>query len=139
MSALARGDRVVITQFIRRGDDSDISELDGWLVAMTDRTVTIATTPDWQELVFEEDYFTATYLLSDVIVSPFALSDAESGRAEILLIIAVVGLVLFAIGTIGALGGHGGQAWLMLAGAWLVVVPFIVALFMGAKQEDHRS
>lgn len=139
MSAFSRGDRVVVTEFIRRGDDSDIDELDGWLVQMTDRTVTIASSPDWEHLEFEKDYFTATYSLDDVIVSPFALTAAESGRAEILLIFIVIGLVLMVVGAIGALGGHWAQAWLILYGVFVAGTPFGIALFMGAKQGEHRS
>ncbi|MFD4111646.1 hypothetical protein ACFWWU_36645 [Streptomyces sp. NPDC058650] len=93
-----------MTTFVRRGEDSDSKDLDGWLVQMTDRTVTIANTPDWESLEFEVDYFTATYVLSDVIVSPFALSDAEAGfiaLSEIAFVLVVIGLALLVVGILG--------------------------------------
>ena len=73
----AKGDRVVVSQFIRRGDDADVSELDGWVVhhgvvPHGEAFIVIANTPDWADLD-PEDYFTATFALDDVIVSPWGM------------------------------------------------------------------
>lgn len=119
MTAFARGDRVVVTEFVRRGGDADISDIDGWLVQITDRTVTIASTPDWEDLEFEKDYFTATYLLSDVIVSPFGRAVAtEAGGVTVALIM----FVLFAIGLACVLYGALGRSAPLLAGGIILAL-----------------
>jgi len=122
VSAFARGDRVVVTQFVRRGDDEDIAELDGWLVQMTDRTVTIASTPDWEHLEFEKDYFTATYLLDQVIVSPFNRATADAGAINVETVLVLGIFSLFIIGLACTLwGALGGSVWLMAGGIALAI------------------
>jgi len=135
----ARNDRVVVSQFVRRGDDADVSELDGWVVFYGEAVVIIANTPDWQSLP-EDDYWTATFPLDDVIVSAYAAPvAAEGGAADVLFVLLVTGAAMFVIGGINILGGHW-QWWpLALAGAALAYAVLVIALFMGAKGEnDHE-
>ena len=63
-----RNEHVVVSEFVRRGDDTDVTELDGWVVFHGEAVIVIANTPDWAELE-ADDYFTATFPLDDVIVS----------------------------------------------------------------------
>lgn len=64
-----RGDHVLVSKFIRRGDDADTEDLDGWVVFCGEAVIVVANTPDWRELE-PADYWTATFSLDEVIVTP---------------------------------------------------------------------
>jgi len=126
-----KGDRVIVTQFIRNRDDADTQDLDGWVVFYGEAVIIIASTPDWATLP-EDDYFTATFPLDEVIVSPFTPEPAEQGAANVLFVLLITGAALVVVGVLG----H--WVWpIIIAGAWLVAAVFIIALFMGAKQGEN--
>lgn len=87
----ARGEHVVVHQFIRRGDDTDTDTFDGWVVAHGGHFITIANTPDWADLD-PDDYYTASYRLDHVIVTPYTpeLGD-ETGMTQPLFMLAAAG------------------------------------------------
>lgn len=139
MTAFARGDRVVVTQFVRRGDDSDIDELDGWLVQMTDRTVTIASSPDFEYLEFDTDYFTATYPLDEVIVSPFQASMADRGATTPAATLFWLGF-LMVVGTLVSLfympAGRG-HLFIILTGSVLMAAVAAVGTIAAIERRNH--
>lgn len=64
-----RNDHVLVSKFIRRGDDADTEDREGWVVFHGEAVIVIANTPDWCELE-PADYWTATFSLDEVIVTP---------------------------------------------------------------------
>jgi hypothetical protein len=133
VSAFERGDHVVVSQFVRRGDDYNVSELDGWVVFYGEAVVVIANTPDWATLP-ADDYFTATFALDDVIVS-HARATSETGASTVLT---SVFLFLAALAFIGALGRYWPLFWGAVGfAAWLAFVLLIIAFFQGANRNGE--
>jgi hypothetical protein len=45
--AVAVGDHVDVTEFVRRGDEKDIEVFDGWVAELTEWTIVLSQSPDF--------------------------------------------------------------------------------------------
>ncbi|WP_350347217.1 hypothetical protein ABIQ69_11310 [Agromyces sp. G08B096] len=127
-----RGTRVVVHQFIRRNDDTDTDSLDGWVVFHSEAVIVIANTPDWADLD-PEDYYTATFPLDEVIVSPFTPERAETGSTNVAATLLLVAAALVFWGVLG-------RAPILIAAGVLLAGPVLVVLLVqGATRKDFTS
>jgi hypothetical protein len=97
-----KGTRVVVSRLIRRGDDADTLDFDGWVMFHGEGVIIIADAEDYATCD-PEKFTVLTFHLDEVIVSEYTPPLAvERGSSQALFLVRACAVFLMILGALGA-------------------------------------
>ncbi|WP_353809111.1 hypothetical protein [Agromyces sp. SYSU T00194] len=123
------GTHVIVTEFIRNGDEKTEADLDGWVTYCDAKIIIIANTPDFADLVEGDDYFQARFNRDRVLVTPVG----ERGASDVFVVLFAAAAAVFAVGVLG-------RSWqLLVVGVWAFVFVLFLLRWVHPDPEPSNS